>query len=879
MTANFPPKPTNAPFGFKGFRPFRDALVATLVILACLVGSELWVYDLARRQEMAHHQETVEASARRAAESFNRKLLAAGAGTPAERAKAVARLRALESSEALVARLAIIEPTDKGHLVLFDTSLSDEDQAAGGAPEKSKISSEDKASVDALQKDPKDLAIVHPDGTVKVYVPIQDKASGRVLGVVSAESAIHTLEVGLASIRFATTSSITIGGALAFLVGGWVYWSRRKSYRAAQRLARAESADRLIVDALGEIFYEHNIEDDTITWRGATTRILGTHPGNLAPTSLDWQERIHPADRETYREARHRLVSGQLYSVEYRVTRDDGRFIWLLDRGGMLPSAEDGPPIAIGVMLDVSESREAQQRLRDVVDAAGEYIWEVDEGGRYIYISERARDVLGYSPEEMLGERPVEYVPLEQREYVIETSNALTEERCAFRDFEHQFVRSDNSVIWISVNGVPAFDANGNWCGYRGAGLDITSRKESAQALIREKEAANAAVQAKSQFLAMMSHEIRTPLNSVLGFADLLAESSLLPAQREHVEIIRNSGDALLVLLNDILDFSRLESAGLAIDIGSVNLRDCLQQVLDLYRPAVEHKKIALTLEIDSLVPPYFQTDRARLRQILLNLVGNAVKFTEMGSVSVRVIVRSAQSSDPYGTVRIEVSDTGIGIPENKQNLLFQPFSQVDSSATRRFGGTGLGLAICKRLGELLGGVVGLKGSSSRGSCFYLNLPNIPPDNSAQASSGPKSREPLVPVAPGSFKAFRILVVEDNRINRILAQKMLSSLGVESQSAENGQQCLDLHRQVPFDIILMDLQMPLVDGLEATRLIRELDQHRPGVSPIIVALTADAMIGDRERCLAAGMDDYLSKPIRLDALAALIERYGLSSRE
>ncbi|CAN5372032.1 hypothetical protein BH09VER1_BH09VER1_06000 [soil metagenome] len=877
MTSDLSPKPLISLFGFRGFRPFRDAAVATFVILFCLAGSELWVYDLARRQEMSHHQEAVASAARRVAEEFNRKLLAAGAGTPAERAKALAKLRELESSEALVSRLAIIAPTDTGHLVLFDTSLSDQAQAAGGSAIRRPVTEEDRASIDAIEKDPKDLAIVHPDGTVKVYVPIQER--GKVTGVVSAESAIHTLEAGLASIRFATTSSLTIGSALALLVGAWVYWSRRKSSLAALRLARAESADRLIVDALGEIFYEHNIPDDTITWRGATTRILGTAPGNLAPTGLDWQERIHPADRETYREARHRLVSGQLFSVEYRVTRDDGRFIWLLDRGGMMPSSEDAPAIAIGVMLDVSESREAQQRLRDVVDAAGEYIWEVDELGRYTYVSDRARDVLGYSPEAMLGERPVEFVPLDQREYVLETSNALSEERCAFRDFEHQFVRSDGTVIWISVNGVPAFDANGNWCGYRGAGLDITARKESAQALIREKEAANAAVQAKSQFLAMMSHEIRTPLNSVLGFADLLAESSLLPTQREHVEIIRNSGDALLVLLNDILDFSRLESARLAIDIGSVNLRDCLQQVLDLYRPAVEQKKIALTLEIDSLVPKYLQTDRARLRQILLNLVGNAVKFTEEGSINVRVTVRSTQSPDSHGTIRIEVSDTGIGIPENKQGLLFQPFSQVDSSATRRFGGTGLGLAICKRLGELLGGVVGLKESGARGSCFYLNLPDLPAPDPVSSAAAEKPREPLFPVASGSFKAVRVLVVEDNRINRILAQKMLSSLGVESHSAENGQQCVDLHREVPFDIILMDVQMPLVDGLEATRLIRELDRHRPGVKPVVVALTADAMIGDRERCLAAGMDDYLSKPIRLDALAALIERYGLYSRE
>ncbi|MFZ4681432.1 MAG: PAS domain S-box protein [Terrimicrobiaceae bacterium] len=856
--------------------PLRDAVLVALVVFALFAGSASWIYFQAWKNERTHHRAVVESAAMRAAGSVDPAyLLPAGDKllTPQQNTQARARLQAIELRASPISRITVLRPFAEGHVVLYDSDEAKKDAALSDPAQARRLADDENGLAGQVMKTAAARSVARPDGTIKAYAPIVTD-SGQTIGVATAESAPHTLESGLGPIRTAGISSLVLGAVLGALSGLGVYILRKKSQLASERLARAERADRLIVEAMGQIFYEHDSVSDQIDWRGDVERITGV-PAARLPLGLDWQERIHPADREAFRAARNLALVGRgHFSVEYRLRCADGHFIWLLDRGGRLSSRE-GRFSVIGVILDVTASREAEQRLRDVVDAAGEYIWEVDVSGRYIYTSDRVAEVLGRTPAEMLGHEPFEFVPPEDHDVIRETSTELVGRKAAFRDFEHRILRADGKVIWLSVNGVPSFDANGNWTGYRGAGLDITARKEVEQDLIREKEAANAAVRTKSQFLAMMSHEIRTPLNSVLGFADLLSDSELGPEQREHVELIQRSGDALLVLLNDILDFSRIEAAALTLDVDDIDLRDFLQEVMDLYRPAAAARKIALSLRVDPDVPDGIRTDKARLRQILLNLVGNAVKFTDHGSVEVRVR-RNADTPDGRISVLVEVSDTGIGIPPDKIGLLFNPFSQVDSSSTRRFGGTGLGLAICRRLAELLGSEVGLQKSGPGGSTFFLVLNGAPAE-----TAGPLVR-PAISNAPESSryiaKPKRVLVAEDNPVNRLLVRKMLSSFGVPSEEASNGRECVEMHAARPYDVILMDVQMPELDGLEATRAIRETEQpESPRVK--IVALTADAMTGDRERCLAAGMDDYLSKPIRTEALASLLERFHLLVRD
>lgn len=872
--------PLTSPVVLKRRSPRRDALFAAFLIFACFSGSALWIYYQARDRELSHHFEALTEAAQRAAGVVSPKYFLKDRTGPIppkeERANTLGRLMYVKSRSSPVGRISVLGPSGNGPQVLFDTDdptpPTDENWLVSPTlPVES--AAEEKSHFEKVMSSGKIHVHARPDKTIKVYAPIREK-SGRTIGVAAAESSPHTLEQGLHPIRMAAISSVFLGAVVALLAGLAIYSWRRGAWKMEERLIRAEQADRLMVQALGQVFYEYNPATEVISWRGHTQAMFG-FPLELAPaTGIEWEECVHPADRDLFRKNWFRSSAAEPYGIEYRVRRADGRYIWLLDRGGVLPG-EKNTTVVMGALYDMTALREAEDRLRDVVDAAGEFIWEVNAKGQYTFLSDRVREVLGRSPEEMLGRDPFEFLLDEDREEIRRKSDVLQDSKRTFRGFEHRVIRADGKIIWLSVNGVAAMDADGKFAGFRGAGMDITARKEAEQALIREKEAANAAVRAKSQFLAMMSHEIRTPLNSVIGFADLLSASQLDASQRAQLEMICKSGDALLELLNDILDFSRLESAGLNLEMAPVDVRPALQEVVDLYQASASAKDVLLSLDVLAAVPVAVQTDRARLRQILLNLVGNAVKFTERGSVHVTASFESDALRGKPG-LRIEVRDTGVGIPENKRSLLFKPFSQVDSSTTRRFGGTGLGLAICKRLAELLGGEVGLKDSGPGGSCFYLLL-------AAEASPLPALPVSKQPESEGAFRLtrpLRVLVAEDNRVNLLLIRKMLLVLGLESEAAEDGQACLEMHRANPFDLILMDVQMPVLDGLSSTRAIRERERQLNGVEPVrIIALTANAMAGDRERCLEAGMDDYLSKPIRLKALALQLEKYGLLVRE
>ncbi len=877
MTGESPPDLQRRPLARKRHSPIREAALSALLIFACFAGSSLWIYYQARQREVSHHREALEAAAQKAAASVGEKHLRTDSDPPTteERAAAMLRLVNIKMKGSPVGRIAVISLRPDGNAVVYDTDNAD---SRGGGPwliepaPPAAIPGEEAPHIEFVSSSGTLRSVTRPDGTIKVYAPVRSK-SGTTIGIATVESDHHTLEEGLSPIRVAALSSVLLGVLLAALTGIAVFTQRRKTWRVEDRLLRAEQADRLMVEALGQIFYEFDVASDRIWWRGQTAAILGAPADRLAPTGLDWEERIHPVDREVFRASRRGASVSGPYSVEYRVRREDGRYIWLLDRGGRLPGEAGSGSVIAGVMLDMTASREAEQRLRDVVDAAGEYIWEVDPDGRYTFVSERVREVLGYSPDEMIGRQPYDFVPPEDIEEMRATSDALVNERIGFRDFEHRFIRSDGRIIWLSVNGVATFDADGKFTGYRGAGLDITSRKEAEQALIQEKEAANAAVIAKSQFLAMMSHEIRTPMNSVIGFADLLSSSPLDANQRDQLEMILKSGDALLALLNDILDFSRLESAALPVSVDAVDLPACLQEVMDLYKGAAESKGLSLSLEIAPDVPVNVSTDRARLRQVLLNLVGNAVKFTDHGAVRVDVR-KDGDQADGGPLIDIAVRDTGVGIPAEKRDLLFHPFSQVDSSATRRFGGTGLGLAICRRLAELLGGKVGLRSSGPAGSVFFFSLPMLPGGEPSVPDAGPGSTAG----SAGRMRlrdGVRVLVAEDNRVNLLLLCKMLSALGITCETVTDGGRCVSRHAESPFDLILLDVQMPVLDGLSAARAIREAEAAAPPARRVtMIAITADAMSGDRERCLQAGMDDYLSKPIRSESLAAVLQRNG-----
>ncbi|HEX4232265.1 MAG TPA: response regulator [Bryobacteraceae bacterium] len=391
--------------------------------------------------------------------------------------------------------------------------------------------------------------------------------------------------------------------------------------------------------------------------------------------------------------------------------------------------------------------------------------------------------------------------------------------------------------------------------------LDITERKEMEEELRRARRDAEAGAKAKSEFVANMSHEIRTPLNGVLGLSSFLEEQSLPDSVRELGALIRTSGEMLRRVLDDVLDFSKIESGKLELENEPFSLRESMEWSIGIYRKAALDKNLGLTLNVGDNVPSRLIGDATRIRQVITNLINNAIKFTEEGFIGVAVGIEEIAREGPC-TLVVEVSDTGVGIPADRMDRLFRPFSQVDASTNRRFGGTGLGLSICKRLLEMMCGEIDVYTQLGKGTKFTVRIPVQITGSEAEISND----------AARHSSPRRILIVEDNVINQIVVRRMAEKLGHVVDVVQDGSTAAQQARKIRYDLVLTDLNMPGIDGLQLTRLIRNLPA--PGNAVPIIALTASATAHDRDACLAAGMNDYLSKPIGVEVLSAVIDRWA-----
>lgn len=508
----------------------------------------------------------------------------------------------------------------------------------------------------------------------------------------------------------------------------------------------------------------------------------------------------------------------------------------------------------------IREQLEKEARLearhRDIVGNASDLIFTIDLEGRITSFNPAGQSITGYAPEETIGNSMFDL--LDPRTARI-TRRALkhNQGKLETETFQNRIIRKDRDKVWVETSARFIYDRD-QAIGVLGVMRDISSRKKVEVELKRARDSAESNTRAKSAFLATMSHELRTPMNGVIGMAQLLLDTRLDGEQREFAETIRGSAESLLTVLNELLDFSKIEAGKLTIDSHLFSPRDTVMRAVDLMATPAANKGLRIDCEVARDVPDFVLGDSGRLRQVLLNLVGNGIKFSEQGEITVRVSKRKETGTDVE--LRFEVSDSGIGIALDTQEKLFQPFVQADDSHSRRYEGTGLGLAICKKVVGLMNGTIGVTSEPGKGSTFWFN---IRLKKSLDVADVPGNEVKDVSNPPSTTNDLRVLVAEDNLVNQRLTRAQLRQRGFEVDVTNSGNGVLHAIEQQHYDIIFMDCQMPGMDGLEATRRLRN-GLRNPDVH--IIALTANVLKENRVACHAAGMNDFLSKPVKKETL-------------
>jgi PAS domain S-box-containing protein len=518
--------------------------------------------------------------------------------------------------------------------------------------------------------------------------------------------------------------------------------------------------------------------------------------------------------------------------------------------------------------------RESDLRFRIVARATNEAVWDWNMAKKSVWWNHGVQTLFGYSEEQISPAREwwIQNIHPDDRERVLTSVQVRVESSEDFWSAEYRFRRADGSYADLFDRGYILRDRDARAERMIGAMQDITEHKRELETA-RSRDAALQSARLKSQFLANMSHEIRTPLNSVIGMTGLLLHTELTGEQREFAEAVRLSGESLLTVINDILDFSKIEAGKLTFEMVNFNVRETIGEVIQLLGEQAQVKKLTLATSLAPDLPAVIIGDPGRLRQVLTNLTGNAIKFTQQGEVAIRAA--KVSETDTHSVIRFEVADTGIGIPENGRAGLFQPFFQVDASTSRRYGGTGLGLAICKELVQLMNGQIGVDSVPGQGSTFWFTArfekgTALAARDGAEPSIGHVARqESMFPEKTG--KRGLILVAEDNVLNQKVILRQLQEMGHSVDAVANGVEVLEALKRIPYEVILMDCQMPELDGYAATSEIRRREgeaKHTP-----IIAMTAHVMKEDRDKCLAAGMDDFLSKPVRVARLEEVLDHW------
>jgi two-component system sensor histidine kinase/response regulator len=649
---------------------------------------------------------------------------------------------------------------------------------------------------------------------------------------------------------------------------------------AVRELAESEERFALAVRGTNDGIWDWDLKTDVVYYAPRFKQLLGYTDDEMKNLFSEFESRLHEEDRERILAALKAHVDQQVpYDAEYRLKCKDGVYRWFRARGSALRDATGHPYRMAGSITDITEQKESiralaasEERFALAVRGTNDGIWDWDIRSGEVFFSPRWKSMVGYEDDEL----PDNFTAFEMllhpddHDRVMATLNEYLDNQSPRYSVEFRFRHKDGSWRWILARGRALRDANGKPYRMAGSHTDVTERKHDEEELRHARHAAEAANSAKSVFLANMSHEIRTPMNGIIGMSELLLGTGLDSSQHEYMEMLKQSADSLLELLNDILDFSKIEAGKMELDSHEFDLNAIVTETVQAMGVRAFQKRLVLLHHISPTIPGRLIGDDGRLRQILINLVGNAIKFTHKGGVTIEVNVES-ETADLI-MLHFKINDTGIGIDGNMHERIFEAFTQAETSTTRRYGGTGLGLAICRDLVDLMHGRIWVESQPDVGSTFHFT-----------AAFGRTSGISIKPMSPRPAPAItahasmKVLVVEDGHVNQLVSSRMLEKRGHLVTLASNGHEAIDFFKSEPFDVILMDVQMPGMNGLEATAAIRVIEQSTGAHVPI-VAMTANAMKGDRELCLAAGMDDYLAKPLRSAEVFQTIEKFSLKPR-
>jgi PAS domain S-box-containing protein len=637
-------------------------------------------------------------------------------------------------------------------------------------------------------------------------------------------------------------------------------------------LAMQESEQRLrtVLENMPVMMTAFDVEGNIIAWNRECERITGYNADEIV---------VNPQAKELFYGESNTLGSQEnnCRDREWQITAKDGyskTIVWsnISDRFSIPGWA------GWGIGVDITERKQAEvtleqesQQLRQIIQNVPIAMAMLDTQMCYLAYSNQWMTSFNLDGQNLLSQNHYEVFPDLKEEWKKAYQQGLQGQFLS--KSEDKWLREDGSVSYYRWAIQP-------WYNYENKIGGIIIVNDRIDELVKARESALEAAQIKSQFVANMSHEIRTPMNGVLGMAELLQQTLLNPKQQEYAQTIRTSANHLLSLINDILDFSKIEAGEMQLEMLNFDLHKSVTEVVELLTTQAKSKQLELSLKLSDNLPKFLKGDPVRLRQILLNLLGNAIKFTPTGTIEIHSFVKS--ETDTTALIHFAVIDTGIGISETGIQKLFQSFSQVDASTSRQYGGTGLGLAICKQLVSLMGGEIGVESKINQGSTFWFTVP-FEKSHSSKISStfpdyAPINTEYLTLNPQHSSLTsncqttnLKILIAEDNSINQAVILSQLEMLGYQAECVSNGLEALEFLAKQEYDLVLMDCQMPLMDGYTATQELR----RREGTQrhSIVIALTANAMLEDREKCLAAGMDDYLSKPLEQEDLAKVIERW------